>query len=384
MDNETITARQIGYTYMINSSTFAKRYKDTLSDFETWEQKGHASEWILLPQNAGKEHGIDETSLQGELYTIVHNKESHGRKGAIVAVVKGTNPSDVLRVLMQLPADKREMVGSITMDLSDCMRAIAREAFPKATVIRDCFHVVKRGGEGCEEIRLRLKREAVKKVNRQKAEFRKYLKGLAAQRKAYRERMRAKYGKKWKKSKRGKKPKRLNARFEPPRLVNGETLVEALTRCRKQLSMSREKWSLVQEKRAKILFERYPKLEEAYNLINSLRAVFRNKKLTRETAKEKLEEWYEKVAACSLREIKSVRDTIKFYEDEILNYFIERQTNASAESLNSKIKCFRAQVKGVRDIPFFMYRLATVFLFSALGHPTILTLLVRAWYDQSA
>ena len=360
MDNETITARQIGYTYMINSTTFAKRYKDTLSNCETWEQKEHASEWIFLPQNVGKEHGIDETSLQGELYTIVHNKEAHGRKGAIVAVVKGTNPADVLRVLMQLPADKREMVESITMDLSDCMRAIAREAFPQATVIRDCFHVVKRGGEGCEEIRLRLKREAVKELNRQKAEFRKYLEGLAAQRKAYRERMRAKHGGKWKKSKRGKKPKRLNTRFEPPRLTNGETLVEALTHCRKQLPMSREKWSLAQEKRAKILFELYPKLEEAYNLVNSLRAVFRNKELTKETAKEKLGGWYDKVAACSLREIKSVRDTIKFYEDEILNYFIERQTNASAESLNSKIKCFRAQVKGVIDRPFFMYRLATV------------------------
>ena len=345
---------------MINGTTFAKRYKDTLSDFETWEQKEHASEWILLPQNIGKDHGIDETSLQGELYTIVHNKDAHGRKGAIIAVVKGTNPTDVLRVLMQLPEDKRKMVESITMDLSDCMRAIAREAFPQATVIRDCFHVVKRGGEGCEEIRLRLKREAVKELNRQKAEFRKYLEGLAAQRKAYRERMKTKHGKKWKKSKRGKKPKRLNTRFEPPRLKNGETLVEALTRCRKQLSMSREKWNASQEKRAKILFELYPKLEEAYNLINSLRAVFRNKKLTKETAKEKLGEWYEKVAACTLREIKSVRDTIKFYEDEILNYFIERQTNASAESLNSKIKCFRAQVKGVRDIPFFMYRLATV------------------------
>lgn len=361
MDNETITAHQIGYTYMINSSTFAKRYKDTLSDFETWKQKEHASEWILLPQNVGKEHGIDETSLQGELYTIVHNKEAHGRKGAIIAVVKGTNPADVLRVLMQLPENKRKMVESITMDLSDCMRAIAREAFPNAIVIRDCFHVVKRGGEGCEEIRLRLKREAVKEQNKQKAEFRKYLEGLAVQRKAYRKRMKAKHGKKWKKSKRGKKPKRLNTRFEPPRLANGETLVEALTRCRKQLYMSREKWSITQEKRAKILFELYPKLEEAYNLINSLRAVFRNKKLTKETAKEKLGEWYEKVAVCTLREIKSVRDTIKFYEDEILNYFIKRQTNASAESLNSKIKYFRAQVKGVRDIPFFMYRLATVF-----------------------
>ena len=267
MDNEPITAHQIGYTYMINSSTFAKRYKDTLSDFETWEQNEHATEWVLLPQNAGKEHGIDETSLQGELYTIVHNKDAHGRKGAIIAVVKGTNPADVLRVLMQLPADKREMVESITMDLSDCMRAIAREAFPNATVIRDCFHVVKRGGEGCEEIRLRLKREAVKELNRQKTKFRKYLEGLAAQRKAYRERMMAKHGRKWKKSKRGKKPKRLNTRFEPPRLTNGETLVEALTRCRRQLSMSREKWSLTQEKRAKTLFELHPKLEEAYNLI---------------------------------------------------------------------------------------------------------------------
>ena len=67
------------------------------------------------------------------------------------------------------------------------------------------------------------------------------------------------------------------------------------------------------------------------------------------------------MASCTLREVKSVRDTIRFYEDEILNYFDGRKTNASAESLNSKIKCFRAQVKGVIDMPFFMYRLATVF-----------------------
>lgn len=360
MDSETITARQICYTYMINSSTFAKRYKDTLSDFDTWEQKEHASEWILIPQNAGKEQGIDETSLLGELYTIVHNKDAHGRKGAIIAVVKGTNPADVLKVLMQLPADKREMVENITMDLSDCMRAIAREAFPKATVIRDCFHVVKRGGEGCEEIRLHLKRESVKDMNRQKAEFRKHLEDLAAQRKTYRERMRKKHGKNWKKSKRGRKPKRLNTRFEPQRLENGDLPVEALTRCRKQLSTSREKWSKTQEKRAGILFALYPKLEEAYSLVNSLRAIFKNKALTKGTARQKFKEWYEKVAACTLREVKSVRDTIRYYEDEILNYFDGRKTNASAESLNSKIKCFRAQVKGVKDIPFFMYRLATV------------------------
>ena len=60
---------------MINSSTYAKRYKDDLSNFETWEQKDHESKWMRITQNVGKEQGIDETSLQGELYTIVHNKE---------------------------------------------------------------------------------------------------------------------------------------------------------------------------------------------------------------------------------------------------------------------------------------------------------------------
>lgn len=360
MENETVTAHQIGYTYMINSATFAKRYKDTLSGYNTWEQKAHAADWILLPQNIGTGHGIDETSLQGELYTIIHNKEAHGRKGAIVAVVKGTNPADVLRILGQLPEDKRKAVESITMDLSDSMRAIAKDAFPEAIAIRDCFHVVRRGGEACEEIRLKLKREAVKLINKQKAEFHQHLEKLASQRKAYRERMKTKHGKKWKKSKRGKKPQRLNAKFQPPRLENGETLVEALTRCNRQLTMSREKWSKSQEARGKILFKLHPKLEEAYNLIHSLRCIFRNKKLNKETAKLKFKEWYSKVAACTIREVKSVRDTIKFYEDEILNYFISGQTNASAESLNSKIKCFRAQVKGVRDIPFFMYRLHAV------------------------
>lgn len=62
------------------------------------------------------------------------------------------------------------------------------------------------------------------------------------------------------------------------------------------------------------------------------------------TAKERLEEWYKDVNACTLREVKSVRDTIKYYEVEILNYFIKRETNASAESLNSKIKIFRADL----------------------------------------
>ena len=41
-------------------------------------------------------------------------------------------------------------------------------------------------------------------------------------------------------------------------------------------------------------------------------------------------------------------------EDEILNYFIHCSTNAAAESLNAKIKQFRAQLRGIIDRKFFL------------------------------
>lgn len=90
-------------------------------------------------------------------------------------------------------------------------------------------------------------------------------------------------------------------------------------------------------------------------------AIFRTKSNTKATAKKALEGWYKKVTKSTLREIKSVKQSIQHYEDEILNYFINRDTNASAESLNSKMKAFRSCLKGIRDIPFFFYRCITVF-----------------------
>ena len=356
MDNEPITAKSLSHTYMIDGGTFEKNYKDVLSDFRTWAQRDHASDWVPLSDNMGAHLGIDETSFCHEVYTILHNKDGHGKKHTVIAMIKGTKPSEVVKVLMSLPEDMRLKVADITMDLSNSMGAIAKSAFPNAIIIRDCFHVIQRCGEGIEEIRLRLKREAVKEQKKEKAEFRKKLERLAKQRKAYRRKHKRPKGKK-----RGRKPMRLSTRFVPSTLDNEETKVESLTRCKKQMLKSRDKWTGAQEERAKLLFEIYPKLNEAYSIVNSLRRVFKNKSLTKESAKERLHEWYGKVTEATLREIKSVRDTIKAYEDEILNYFMSRATNASAESLNSKLKAFRSQLRGVRDIPFFFYRVSLIF-----------------------
>ena len=77
---------------------------------------------------------------------------------------------------------------------------------------------------------------------------------------------------------------RLNTRFEPKRLSNGETLVRSSDPVQEQLGRSYGDWSINQKKRARILFRLFPKLKEAYWLINDLRAIFRTKSNTKATA----------------------------------------------------------------------------------------------------
>ena len=50
----------------------------------------------------------------------------------------------------------------------------------------------------------------------------------------------------------------------------------------------------------------------------------------------------------------------KIYID-ILNFFDNRSTNASAESFNAKIKNFRAQLRGISDIKYFLFRLQKIY-----------------------
>ena len=357
MNTLPVTARSIGSNWGVDGKNLERAYKDHLSDFRSWEQLDHASEWVLHSKNCGIRLSIDETSLCDDLFTILSNKDGHGGKGTIVAMVRGTKASDVIKILMQLPEEQRLAVKEVTMDFSDSMYAIVRKVFPNATIIIDCFHIIKRCTEAVEEIRLKDKREAIKEQKKQKAAFRKKIERRVKARKAYRK----KHPKKYKGKKRGRKPMRLNEKFVPEELSNGDTMVELLTRSRCLLMKSGDKWSDSQKTRAKLLFEHHPKIKEAHSLIDSLRSIFRNKSLTKDTAKTKLHEWYQKVTDSTLREIKAARDTIKSKEDEVLNYFIERSTNASAESLNSKLKLFRAQLHGVSDLPFFLYRVSVIF-----------------------
>ncbi|MEG0468026.1 MAG: transposase [Mucinivorans sp.] len=57
----------------------------------------------------------------------------------------------------------------------------------------------------------------------------------------------------------------------------------------------------------------------------------------------------------------SVIQTMQNNYGSIVNYFDHRSTNASAESFNAKVKAFRAQLRGIEDISFFIFRLSKLF-----------------------
>ncbi|WP_224996962.1 transposase, partial [Cesiribacter sp. SM1] len=118
--------------------------------------------------------------------------------------------------------------------------------------------------------------------------------------------------------------------------------------------------SASQAHRAEILFSRYPALEQAYNLSRDLAAIYQQTKV-REVAFKKLALWYNKVEKAAFKSFSTVARTIQNHYLSILNFFDNKSTNASAESFNAKIKAFRSQFRGVRNIDFFLFRLSKIY-----------------------
>lgn len=355
MDKSPVSAKQLGTFYRVEGGKLERAYKEYLSNFRTWDQLSHCADWVLIPENIGVSNCIDETMIGEEFYTILSNRDAHGKSGAVIAMVKGTCIETVSPILMQIPEDKRLAVKEVTMDLSDSMRGIIRKCFPNAMITLDNFHLSKQINDCIDEIRLKEKRIAGAERKKMERQFKAKQNTCKRRNKKYAKMHPSKY----KGKKRGRKPIYTGA-FKPPRHINGDTEVELLTRCKHLLSQTGEKWGDSKKLRAKILFERYPKIYEAYCLMCKWKAIFRDKNLTRESAKDKIHAWYDAVTKCTLREMKSVRDTFKEREEDILNFFVNRASNAPAESLNSKIKCFRSLLRGVSDIDFFTFRVATV------------------------
>lgn len=326
MDTYPISSNSLEKFFHINGDLLGQQYKEHLSDYDTWEQKGHAHEWILFPENMGPRLSLDETSLSnGELYTVLTNKDAKGRKGAIVAMVEGTTSEKVIWVLNKLPKKSRDRVCEITLDMASSMNLIAKRCFINAEQVIDRFHVQKLAFDALQEIRIAHRWEAINEetndIENAKAD---------------------------------------KVEYVPEVLKNGDTKKQLLFRSRYLLFKSPDKWSESQKKRARILFKLYPDIKEAFSLVHSLRCIY-NQKHPKNVAIAKLALWFNRVTDSGFKSFNSISATVYSHYDKILNYFNNRSTNASAESFNAKIKAFRATQRGVRDINFFLYRLTKIY-----------------------
>ena len=297
------------------------QYKDYLSDFKAWKQKSHAKQWLVFPENIGKRLSIDETSLSNcELYTIVTNKSGKGRKGTIVPIVAGTKAETVIAILEKIPLKLRNSVTEITLDMAANMGLIAKKCFSNAVRVTDRFHVQKLALEALQEIRIKYRWQAIDMENDAI-----------------------------------EKAKTTKTKFESKTLSNGDTIKQILARSRYILYKNKSKWSKNQTQRAKLLFELYPDIEKAYQLSQDLRNVFENT-TDKIYGLSKLARWHEKVAQAQFKSFNTISRSIQNHYQTIVNYFDNRSTNASAESFNAKIKAFRSQFRGVRNIENFLFR----------------------------
>ena len=92
-----------------------RQYRNHLSGYLHWDQLVHAEDWLLFEKNIGACICIDEVALsRGELYTVLTNKEAHGGKGSMIAIIKGTDVHTVTSVLLKLSRRRRYQVREIT------------------------------------------------------------------------------------------------------------------------------------------------------------------------------------------------------------------------------------------------------------------------------
>jgi transposase len=302
-----------------------RQYKDHSSDFQQWDQRHHATEYLLFPKNIGSQLSIDEVALsKGELVSIVTNKAGKGKKGSLVALIQGTRTVDIVAVLNRIPDQRRCVVEEVTMDMAKNMEAAIRKVFPNACRVTDHFHVSQLVNEVVQSLRIKqrwmeLDREAEAIKNARKR----------------------------------------GVKYRAEELWVGETPKQLLARSRYILYKNKHTWTSNQKLRSFVLFHRYPHLKTAYDHGQQFLRIYRYK--CKRKAEKAFNKWINKTYTKKMEDFYSCARSLIAHNQTILNFFDNRSTNASAESFNAKIKGFRAVGRGVSDHEFFLFRLTKLF-----------------------
>ena len=246
--------------------------------------------------------GLDEISLKkGHKDFVVIVSARIGKEIKILAVLKDRKKDTVKKFLSVIPKRLRKTIRSLCSDLYDGFINAAKEVFGKRIrIVADRFHVAKLYRKGLDNVR----KQELKRLREELSEEEyKELKGVM-----------------W-----------------------------ALRKNEKDLS--KEDRVLLKK-----LFRYSPTLETAYRLQNDLTHIF-NMELSRSGGKRRIKNWMRRVEESGTSCYKKFLSTLETYLEEIVNYFIHRDSSGFVEGFNNKIKVIKRRCYGILNIDHLFQRI---------------------------
>jgi transposase len=246
--------------------------------------------------------GLDEIAIKkghGDFVVIVTSRSKNGRV-RLLAVLPDREKATVVDFLRSIPQRLKKTIECGCSDMYAGYIEAIREELPDVRLVADRFHVTKAYRDGLEG--LRKKELACLKKELSDADY-KLLKGSM-----------------W-----------------------------ALRKEKQDLTLEE---SLTLDK----LFQGSPKLKTAYELQNSLTTIF-DEPISVEVAKVKIEKWMVAVFKSGLDCFNDFIKTLDHWWNEILNYFVARESSGFVEGLNNKIKVIKRRCYGITNLAHLFQRI---------------------------
>jgi transposase len=238
--------------------------------------------------------GLDEISMKKgyrDFVTLLTYRMDD--KVNILGVVNGREKADIAAFLRKIPARLRRTIQAICCDLYDGYMNACKEVFKgKIPIVADRFHVRK------------LYRKSL--INLRKSELARLKKELSDY--SY-------------------------AQLKP-----------AIALLRKQKDYFTDEEKPIVDK----LFSLSPKLKLAYQFSRDLSGIF-DSYITPAVAKEKMVEWIGAVTNSGLTCFNNFIKTLTKYQEQITNYFIQRNSSGFVEGFNNKAKVLKRRCYGLSN-----------------------------------
>lgn len=236
--------------------------------------------------------GLDEISMKKgyrDFVTLLTYRVDN--KVNILGVVDGRGKADIADFLRKIPSQLRDTIQAVCCDLYDGYMNACKELFKgKVPIVADRFNVRK------------LYRKSL--INLRKSELARLKKELSD--------------------------------------YDYAQLKPAIALLRKQKDyFTDEERSVVNN-----LFALSPKLKLAHQFSRDLSGIF-DSYVTPAVAKEKMVEWIEAVTNSELKCFNNFIKTLTKYQEQIINYFIQRNSSGFVEGFNNKVKVLKRRCYGL-------------------------------------